>query len=540
MEKKYKALFIILYIFVTISIVIMSSVPPTSRDAQTHHLALPKIWLSQGLLAEVPDMEFSYYPQLVDLLYTLPVSADFDIAAKYIHFIFALATALLIIFFIRRYLGLVWGLLGGLMFLTIPVIIKLSVTVYVDLGLLFFFTASLFSAIIWLENTNKLKWLLISGFCSGLALSTKYNAMLSVTILAILIIYFYLKTRDNKYSKQLSIIKYISFFSLIALLIYSPWLIRNYKLTDNPVYPLYNSFFAKFSDNEKLIKEEVFSGDAQKTLPLTKRRILYNENLPYILALPVRVFYEGQDDEAQFFDGKLNPFLLLFSLLLVINKKLSWKNQFMVLFVSLNLLYTMLAADMRIRYIITIVSPMVVLSVFGLYKLQDWLQKKYNRVILRTILMILVSCFFVYNISYGVKLFYKIDPMSYISGEVSREQYLAKYVPHYKLNQVANDVVSKDNKLLGVYLGNRRYYIDVPVTLESDLIYKIARDVNNADELSEELRKYKISHILVRLDLFNNQLSYKDNNTKRIVTQFFSTHVKLLGSEEVFGLYEIL
>ena len=186
-------------------------------------------------MAEVPDMEFSYYPQLVDLLYTLPVAIDFDIAAKYIHFLFALATALLVILFIKKYLGLFWGLLGGLMFLTIPVILKLSVTVYVDLGLLFFFTASLFSAIIWLENTDRVRWLIISGVCSGLALSTKYNAMLSVTILAILILYFYIKTRANKYSNQFSIIKYMSIFSLLALLVYSPWLIRNYSLTDNPI-----------------------------------------------------------------------------------------------------------------------------------------------------------------------------------------------------------------------------------------------------------------------------------------------------------------
>ena len=540
MKTIHKSLFSIFYLITIVIIIILSTVPPTSRDAQTHHLALPKIWLSEGFMAEVPDMEFSYYPQLVDLLYTLPVAIAFDIAAKYIHFLFALATALLVILFIKKYLGLFWGLLGGLMFLTIPVILKLSVTVYVDLGLLFFFTASLFSAIIWLENTDRVRWLIISGVCSGLALSTKYNAMLSVTILAILILYFYIKTRANKYSNQFSIIKYMSIFSLLALLVYSPWLIRNYSLTDNPIYPLYNSFFANFSDNDKLSKEDNLSGDVQDAKPLTTRRILYNESLPYILALPIRVFYEGEDDKAQFFDGKLNPLLLLFSLLLMINKKLSWQNKFMALFVSLCLLYTMLAADMRIRYIITIVTPMIVLSVFGLHQLYSWLRNKYHESSGRIVFVIMVASFFSYNILYGIKLFNKIDPIPFIIGDVSRKEYLAKYIPHYSLNQLANELVAKDKKLLGVYLGNRRYYFNVPVILNSEYIFTLTSQVHNSDELKQQLRENNISHILLRLDLFKNQLFYKNEREKNIIKDFFTNDVKLLKKEEVFGLYEIL
>ena len=41
--------------------------------------------------------------------------------------------------------GIAWAALAGLLFLTLPLIMKLSVTVYVDLGLIFFTTAALFS-----------------------------------------------------------------------------------------------------------------------------------------------------------------------------------------------------------------------------------------------------------------------------------------------------------------------------------------------------------------------------------------------------------
>ena len=124
-------------------VLLLASVPPVSRDALTHHLALPKLWIADGILHDTPDIVFSYYPQLLDLLYALPVMLGSDIAAKYLHFLFALLTAGLIFVYVRRRLSATWAGCAALMYLTVPVILKLSVTVYVDLGLVFFSTASL-------------------------------------------------------------------------------------------------------------------------------------------------------------------------------------------------------------------------------------------------------------------------------------------------------------------------------------------------------------------------------------------------------------
>ena len=125
-------------------IVILASVPPVDRDALTHHLAVPKLYLKHGGMVEIPSVLFSYYPMNLDLLYLIPLYFGNDIVPKYVHFAFALLTAWLIYGHLRRRLEKpLWGLLGALMFLSLPVIVKLSVTVYVDLGLIFFSTASL-------------------------------------------------------------------------------------------------------------------------------------------------------------------------------------------------------------------------------------------------------------------------------------------------------------------------------------------------------------------------------------------------------------
>ena len=101
-------------------VLIMAAVPPVSRDALTHHLGVPKLWILNGGIYETPDIIPSYYPMNVDLLYVLPLLINNDILPKYIHFLFALATAALIYGYLRQRLRPAYGLVGALFFLSIP------------------------------------------------------------------------------------------------------------------------------------------------------------------------------------------------------------------------------------------------------------------------------------------------------------------------------------------------------------------------------------------------------------------------------------
>ena len=125
------------------SIIVLASVPPVSKDALTQHLAVPKLYLKHGDIYEIPFMPSSYNPMNLDLLYLIPLYFGNNIIPKFIHFIFALLTAWLIFDYLKRRTDIIYALTGVLFFLSIPIIVKLSITVYVDLGLIFFSTASL-------------------------------------------------------------------------------------------------------------------------------------------------------------------------------------------------------------------------------------------------------------------------------------------------------------------------------------------------------------------------------------------------------------
>ncbi len=263
-KEKYAAILLGITIFsVIVAVVILASVPPVSRDALTHHLAIPKLYLKHGGIYEIPGIIFSYYPMNLDLLYLIPLYFQNDIAAKYIHFLFALLTALFIYKYLQQNLGKLYGLLGALLFLTIPIIIQLSITAYVDLGLIFFSWICIYCVLKWFSCQFKIRYLIFSALFCGLALGTKYNALLLLSIMGTMIPFFYSVTRNKALAQNdaarkkwnsLSGLFYGGIFVLVAMILFSPWMIRNYHWKKNPVYPLYNSWFnpnKHAQDNER-------------------------------------------------------------------------------------------------------------------------------------------------------------------------------------------------------------------------------------------------------------------------------------------------
>ena len=238
------------YLFVTILCIaillllsiefILNLTPPIARDALIHHLAIPKLWLKNGGFYEIKWADFSYYPMNVDLLYIIPLYFNKDFLANFIHMSFGIGTALLIYNYLNNKISRIAGLLGILIFLSTPIVVRLSTQAYVDLGLAFFTTASILAFIRYRDGEFKeFKWLFLSSVAMGLALGTKYNALIAWVFLSLAIVFVY--SRDT--GRQWEAIRYGLVFFLISLFVFSPWLIKNIILTGNPLYPLFKGIF---------------------------------------------------------------------------------------------------------------------------------------------------------------------------------------------------------------------------------------------------------------------------------------------------------
>ena len=548
-------------ILLVASIIILASVPPVSRDALIHHLAIPKLYLKHGGIHEIPWARWSYYPMNLDLLYMIPLYFGNDIIPKYIHFGFALLTALLIFRYLKNRLDVVYALLGVVVFLSLPIIVKLSVTAYVDLGLVFFSFAALFYFLKWVNHEFKIKFLLISAFCCGLGLGTKYNGLIVLFLLTLFTIFIYARNSAAIDKKQLKAIGFGIVFMLVAIIVFSPWAIRNYVWTRNPIYPLYNSRF----NDEKAETAEITSGDSsdgetdESNSVIGKnignrghfaiRKIVFKETAWEIALVPIRIFFQGRDDNPKYFDGKLNPLLFFLPLIAFFHiirdsAKRKTEKKILLSFSILFILYAFFQTDMRIRYISPAIPPLVILSIYGLNDLMNLVNNRLSEFFRKSgmvLLSLAVGLLLCLNAAYIINQYQHVSPLSFILGHLDRNGYIEKYRPEYAAIQFANHAVPDNGIILGVFLGNRSYYSNRKMRFDYNrLLMATIRQELSAEAVAAYLRKAGITHLIIRYDLFIQWIENNfTENQKGTLARLFNEQMDLVFTKAGHGVYQL-
>ncbi len=489
----------ILLIFVLEAV--LGLLPPTSRDELTHHLAIPKLYAQAGRVIEVSMAPYAYYPMLLDMLFTPWVYWGYDSVPKWIHLLFGALTLLLLQAYLGRRLNVVYGLLGGFFFLSTPVILRLSHWGYVDLGLTFYATAALLCLLRWREDRQSLHWLALAGLSLGFALSTKPNGLLVALLMGLI---FVLALVSPPRRSLAAVSREIVCFSLLTLAPILPWLIKNWWQTGNPFYPFFGTLFvAKArSGGQPEWAAQAVASFADIGI-FAKRELLYGEQLWQIAALPLRVFFSGQDDNPQYFDGVLTPVLILFLPWAFVGKWLEDK-KYIAGFVLSLLLCALFLVDMRIRYILPLVPLLVILLDYGIFNI-------YLRIKQPMILFVVLLGFAGWHGAYLWKYVSENAPWDYLAGAVSRTEYLARAMPEYSAFRYINQDTPRTAKIYLLFVGRRAYYCERDYFHDGgDLpgyLLGLIRGAGGPEQIAQSLRQKQITHLMTREDLLTRFLS---------------------------------
>jgi hypothetical protein len=519
-------------------------------------------------MVEIPWLKFAYYPMNLDMLYLVPLLWGNDILPKYIHGSFGLMTALLIFLYLRRWRGRIYGYAGTLLFLAIPLIVKLSITVYVDLGLVFFSTAALYYTLKWVEHDLRLRYLIYAALCCGLALGTKYNGLLVFCILFLLIPIVGMRHRARSWGEEppikapfypsrhlTQIVCHWIIFTVIVLVVFSPWMIRNIIWKGNPLHPLYQSSFKVLQqwvqqDQGPPAPVQLKPKKARPPKPnhFMLRRQIYNENGLDILLIPLRIFFQGQDDNPQYFDGRLTPLLLVLPLFAFIgvrsDEHLLRLGKFVwMAFAALYLLMAYLSVDMRVRYVAPIIPPLTILSILGLGNILKRIDAHVPRPhckVLKFLLALVIVVLGSAQLMYIAKQFVIYRPDLYLSGKIDRTAYIQQFRPEYAALAYANQHLPAQSRICGIYVGGRGYYSDREIRFGNHLFEDIIRRSSLTQEITNQLRKRGFTHILISQDLFNQWSAprlTKDQN--KLMQKFFRNETQLIFNKGAYTLYQL-
>jgi hypothetical protein len=123
---------------------------------------------------------------------------------------------------------------------------------------------------------------------------------------------------------------------------------------------------------------------------------------------------------------------------------------------------------------------------------------------------------------------------------LTRDAYIEKHRPEYPVVQYANSNLDRKDKILGLFIGKRRYYSDREIIFDMDLFRQVLRAAPSAETAALDFHRTGISHLLVRYDIFNNWSRAVFTVPEREkIRDFFEANLNLLFSKGGYGLYEL-
>jgi len=240
----------------------LALLPPTAWDALVYHLTGPKLYLQAGRLVHPLDLPYLGFPQLGEMLFTAVLLLRRPAATQLVSLLYGGLLALGVYGMTARRWGRPAGTLAAAVLFSAIAIVRLLSWPYVDIMLMFYTLAAFAALTHWMKNGSR-RWLLIAGLFAGMAMATKYTAV-SIPMGAALVILTrkgwngarQVGLRVSKQNKPLSdpfgrpytpfpkapcplCLRGLLFFGLTAAAFIAPWLVKNWILTGNPIYPFF-------------------------------------------------------------------------------------------------------------------------------------------------------------------------------------------------------------------------------------------------------------------------------------------------------------
>ena len=475
---------IILFIFIMLNL-FATMAPPWAIDVLIYHMAVPKLYVIEHSIHYIPSILNSNLPFTIEMLYTVGLLLKNEVLSKLFIFSFGLLTVLAIFSFSKRYFSKRVALFSALIFYTLPLVMENVTIGMVDIGFSFFSFLAFYALINWFKKSKN--WILVSAIFAGLAAGTKFHGLYYLFFLTLIILY-------KNLFKDLSIKTFLTnafYFNLIALIIASPWYIKSFIWTGNPVFPLMYSIFGG-----KYFTARLAESFSNRIMGYGVKGFLGFLLLPWKLTMH-GILFKG-------FMGIGQIFLAFIPLLLFL-KKVKPLIKYILLY-TLVLMIAWFFGPQIMRYQFL---AWILLSIVAAYSINTLLKTKIRFIIL---------LFLISSLAFNSALWYGINskqlPIAF--GLESEEQFYTKLKNNndYMQFQWINANIPKDSKIF-FFKKIRGYFseIDYVSGNPDNQAYVDYSKIQKVENLYDRLKEIGITHIMVNTRLFDDDyIKRKDSH----------------------------
>lgn len=452
------------------------SLPVSACDDLSYHLAVPKIYIQNHGFKYIPYIIHSNWPFLMEMLYTLGLLLTGQaVVPQTFHFLTSVLAVFTIYLFGRKYFSARVGLLASAIFYTAFVVRQNAWIAHIDISLTFFELLAVYAFVNWFYSEQK-KWLILSAAGCGLAMATKLTGLFPLLILAAGVFYKIIIVNKNS---LLKVLKPLLLFCTISIAIVSPWFVKSYIHTGNPVWPFAYKIFGGANWSPKY--------DRQFEVVLKSHGANRRGFLNYLL-LPVNLIrYSGDFAyKPQYFFAPFFIYLILFMIFIRKTPQvIKYLAAYSFIYVSM-----FFQIGQETRFLLPVLPVLSLILAFWVE--QFYIHKKYIFKICAFFMIIPL----VYRFPLTSRSHFKRLPV--VLGMETRENYLQRELEVYPMFAWINQNLSNDTRVLIIgdircFYCDRDYVWSCPFS-QAYINYDLCRSV---PDFKNRLKELNITHAAV-------------------------------------------
>jgi hypothetical protein len=456
------SLYLILLFYASIYL-IAALAPEIEFDPLNYHLGTLKLYLSNHRIIYVPTNYCSNFPFAMEMIFLFGWLLKDAFLAKLFHYLAGLLVVVSIYSFAQRYFSSKVGLLAGVLFYTAPIVSAESKCALIDVGLAYMTFLAVYAFLNW-YFTETDGWLYLSALFFGLAMSMKYTAI-NYMILVLPIMAYKCFRRPIKFRTWA---EKIFVFLLISFFILSPWLIKNFIFTHNPVFPLLNAVFPNpFMSVE--LEDDIIQATRNFYYCFGERRLVNYLKLIWDITVVGKC------------TGMIGPLFLLFLPLILFMTKLGPVLRWLIFIGSASSVLWALQS-VHARYLLPTLPLLSIPVAYAICSIKE--RAPFLRTGMAFIINVLVLALFVLQTPFLIMSWHrnwiftlKEIPMSVVFGRTSREEYTSRYVTSLEAFRYINESLPKDARVFAI---NETYQFFTDRLLAEPNRSQMGRDLQEA------------------------------------------------------------
>jgi len=217
--------------------------PPAGFDVLMYHLGVPKLYLNAHGIFPTPDINGSYFPFGIEMLYMLGMMLDGAISANLVNYGFAVMGGLAAALFCMRFLKESSGLVAFAVYVSVPMVVWLMPQAYIEFALAGYTMLALHALAAWSSGSDR-RWLFVAAIFTGFCMAIKYTGVVTVGLFVLWML------ADQVFISKTGLKKAVAgagVFVGLAVMISLPWYLKNIVMYHNPVYPFLPGLFGNAS-----------------------------------------------------------------------------------------------------------------------------------------------------------------------------------------------------------------------------------------------------------------------------------------------------